>query len=79
MFGSEIRTVEGVAEQHFVYRGLDRKLVEVLVDDTWWPGELRSWDQAEDGSWSGMAEWTVEAGSTFLGRVPATRLRPLRD
>lgn len=68
-----------MAEQHHVYRGLDRKLVEVLVDGTWWPGELRSWDQAaDDGSWSGMAEWTTEPGSTFLGRVPAARLRPAR-
>lgn len=64
-----------MAEQHFVYHGLDRKDVEVLVDGAWWPGELRSWDQADDGSWSGMVEWTVEPGSTYLGRKLATQIR----
>jgi hypothetical protein len=66
-----------VAEQHYVYSGLDRILVEVLVDGTWYPGELRSWDLVEDGTWSGMVEWTTEPGSTYLGRVPGTMIRPV--
>ena len=28
----------------------DRKDVEVEVDGEWYDGELRSWDQADDGS-----------------------------
>ena len=28
------------------------KLVQVLVDDTWYPGELRAW-QKLDGRWRG--------------------------
>lgn len=70
-----MREAYGADVQHIAYTGLERKLVEVLVDGTWYPGELRSWDQAEDNSWSGMAEWTVAPGSTYLGRVLAGRLR----
>lgn len=59
------------------FSGWDRRLVEVLVDGTWYPGELRSWDKDEAGAWSAMVEWTTAPGSTFLGRVPADRLRPV--
>lgn len=65
-----------MTEQHFVYLGFDRKAVEVLVDGTWHPGELRSWDQAEDGSWSGMVEFNVGPGMTYLERVASERVRP---
>ena len=65
-----------MTEQHHVYNGHDRKDVEVLVDGTWYAGLLHSWDQAEDGSWSGMVEWTTEPGSTYLQRKPAERIRP---
>ena len=30
-------------------------MVDVLHEGSWYPGELRSWDQSDDGSWSGMA------------------------
>ena len=68
-----------MATRHIVNGGWDRPLVDVLHEGTWHPGELRSWDQADDGSWSGMAEWTVAPGSTYLGRVPSIHLRPHRE
>jgi hypothetical protein len=40
-----------VPEQHITYPPADRPAVEVLVDDTWWPSELRQRSQREDGSW----------------------------
>ena len=57
----------GVTTQHLVYSGWDRPLVDVLHEGAWYPGELALVDQADDGSWSGMAEWTVAPGSTYLG------------
>ena len=61
----------------FTYIGWDRKDVEVLADDdTWHPGELRSWDQAEDGSWSGIVTWQASPGERRIDRFPADRIRP---
>ena len=42
-------------------------MVDVFHEGAGYPGELRSWDQADDGSWSGMAEWTVGARVDLLG------------
>lgn len=65
-----------VCASHFTYHGWDRKEVEVLVDDEWRPGELRSWDQADDGTWSGIVSWSAGVMSTHLDRFPADRIRP---
>ncbi len=62
--------------QSFTYHGWDRKLVEVLVDDVWHPGELRSWDQADDGTWSGVVSWSAGVMRNHLDRFPADRIRP---
>jgi hypothetical protein len=61
---------------HF-YTGWDRKLVEVLVDGTWHSGLLRSWDQAEDGSWSGMVEWSAGPAENRLDRFDEASVRPV--
>ncbi len=60
---------------HRFQRG-DRPLVDVLHEGAWYPGELRSWDQGDDGSWSDMAEWTVSPGSTYLGRYHQSSFAP---
>jgi hypothetical protein len=33
------------------YTSWDQKVVEVLADDAWHSGLVRSWDQADDRSW----------------------------
>jgi hypothetical protein len=62
--------------QHFVYTGWDRKEVEVEVDGRWYDGELRSWDQADDGSWSGIVSWRRAVGETLIDRFQAGQIRP---
>ncbi len=49
-----------------------------MRDGAWYPGELRSRDQAEDGSWSAMIElgaavpvWTVFPTIADVKTVPA--------
>ena len=64
-----------VSPQHHIYIGNDRKAVEVEVDGQWYDGELRSWDQADDGTWSGMVTWRRAPGELFLDRFPADRIR----
>ena len=65
-----------VSPQHHIYIGTDRKQVEVEVDGTWYDGELRSWDQADDGSGSGVVTWRRPTGELLVRRVPAERIRP---
>ena len=63
-----------------VYTGEDR--VEIEVQDqsgVWHYGELRSWHQAGDGSWSGMATWSSGPSQNRIDRFPADRIRPLAD
>ena len=63
-----------------VYTGEDR--VEIEVQDlsrVWRYGELRSWHQASDGSWSGMATWSSGPSHNRIDRFPADRIRPLAD
>lgn len=57
------------------YTGEDRKDVEVLVDDAWLAGELRSWDRDESGAWTGMVTYRTGPGQTYLERFPADRIR----
>lgn len=61
---------------HHVYTGWDRKDVEVLVDGTWYRGELRSWDRDTAGQWSGMVTWSAGPAQNYLERFPADRIRP---
>jgi hypothetical protein len=62
------------------YTGHDR--VEIEVQDpsgVWCYGELRSWHQASDGSWSGMATWSSGPSENRIDRFPAERIRLLAD
>src|SRR5215213_2105616 len=49
------------------------KLVEVLADGVWHPGELEAW-RAQDGRWRGYVRWTVGVGmrhmTSDVQRVP---------
>ena len=41
------------------YRDVDpREDCEVLVDDAWWPGELRAWRRNAEGTWEGCVTYT---------------------
>lgn len=48
--------------------------VEVLVDGTWHPGELRSWRHTDQG-WVGMVRWHRGPGDNLLESFPADRIR----
>ena len=61
--------------RHRVYHGWDTKDVEVLVDDIWYDGELRSWDRADDDTWSGIVSWRRAPCETLIDRFPADRIR----
>src|SRR5687768_9308439 len=49
-----------------VYPPGDRPDVEVLVDDAWWPGEVRSWSPSPSGWWANCS-WHRATGKTQLG------------
>src|SRR4051812_26961331 len=51
------------------------KLVEFLVDGTWYPGDLRAWVKL-DGRWRGDVTYTVDVGMRKLGWFFEDRLRP---
>lgn len=53
----------------------DRPDVEVLVDGTWWPGELRAWERRDDGWW-GNVQWRTKPGETRIDTLPEHRIRP---
>jgi hypothetical protein len=62
---------------HVVFTGYDRREVEVRVDCRWHYGEQRSWDLAEDGTWSATVTWSAAPGENRIGRFPAEDLRLL--
>ncbi len=51
------------------------KLVQVLVDGTWYDGELEAWRRT-DGRWRGYVRWSVGVGMRHLGWVDQEQLRP---
>ena len=61
------------------YRDVDpREDCEVLVDDAWWPGELRAWRRNAEGTWEGCVTWTRPENGMAANRLdwfPADRLR----
>jgi hypothetical protein len=61
--------------RHRIYTGNDGKAVHVEVDGEWYDGELRSWDQADDGTWSGIVTWRRAPGELLLDRLPSERIR----
>lgn len=59
-----------------VYEPADRPDVEVLIDGTWYPGELRAWYPQPDGTWHGDVMWSAGPAQNRLDTVPAERIRP---
>jgi hypothetical protein len=53
------------------YRPHERPVVEVLVEDVWYSGELRMWTRHKDGSWSANVTWGREDGETCNDTFPA--------
>lgn len=62
-----------------VYTGEDRIEVEVLVHTSagkqWVYGELRSWDQADDGNWSAMVSYRLGVAQQYLERFDQAAIR----
>lgn len=59
-----------------VYRPDERPDVEVRMDGVWHQGELRAWQQRDDGSWWANVQWRPAPGETYLDTVPAADVRP---
>ena len=61
---------------HHVPKPGDRTDVEILVDGTWCPGELRMWTQHDDGTWSAQAQFQPPGThSLVIGAFPADQVR----
>ena len=63
------------APRHRTFFGNDRKAVQVKVHGEWYDGELRFWDQGDDGSWSGIVSWRRAPTETLIDWFPADRIR----
>jgi hypothetical protein len=48
--------------------------VEVLVDGTWWPGNLEHWRRRDD-RWEGWIRWSTGPGENRVDWFPAERIR----
>jgi hypothetical protein len=54
----------------------DRPDVEVLVDDTRCPGELRMWTQDDDGTWAAQVQYQPPGTHTrVIGTFAADQVR----
>jgi hypothetical protein len=60
-----------------VYRPADRPDVEVLVDGTWYAGELRAWFPLPDGTWEGNVQYSLGPAQNYLDQFPQDRIRPV--
>ncbi len=64
---------------HITYTGWDRIDVEVLTHDhdgkRWVPGELRSWDQTDDGTWTAIVTYTTGTSQNHIGRFNEAAIR----
>jgi hypothetical protein len=58
-----------------VYRAADRPDVEVLIDGTWHPGELRMWSPRADGNWEGNVMYSTGPAENRLDTFPEDRIR----
>lgn len=62
-----------------IYTGDDRIEVEVLMhgDDgkEWVSGELRSWNQDDDGNWSAMVSYRLGVAQQYLARFDQATIR----
>ena len=65
-----------MTKQHKVYRPDERPDVEVLVDGTWCPGELRAWTQHDDATWTAEVRYQpVGSNSRTIGTFTAEEIR----
>lgn len=53
----------------------ERPDIEVCIDGAWCPGELRMWQQREDGSWWANVNWSRD-GQRYVDTLPADDIRP---
>jgi hypothetical protein len=58
-----------------IYKGHERPDVQVLVDGTWLPGELRGSLRRLDGADVCNVSWRKRAGMTRLDTVSTERVR----
>jgi hypothetical protein len=58
-----------VRAQRLVYGPLERPDVEVLVDDAWWPGEVRMATELDDGTWTRDVQYRTDDGQ-FVATFP---------
>lgn len=58
----------------YIYRPDERPDVEVEVDGSWYPGELRGWWDHDSGRLMNV-QWRATAGMTRIETVPAERVR----
>ena len=49
--------------------------VEVLVDGTWYFGDLRMWSPVGDSGWEATVTYSLSAGERRIDRFPADRVR----
>lgn len=63
-----------VMPERIIYAPLERPDVEVLVDDTWWPGEVRMATELTDGVWQHDVQYRTDAGQ-FVDTFPDERIR----
>lgn len=59
-----------------VFAPADRPAVEVLVDGTWYDGELHAWFPTDDGTWVATCSWHTAPGEQYRGRVDEDHVRP---
>ena len=69
-----MRSVCGVESR--AYRPDERPDVLVTVEGVEYPGELRMWQQREDGSWWAQVNYRSEPGANRIDTVHADEVRP---
>jgi hypothetical protein len=60
--------------ERIIYAPLERPDVEVVVDGTWWPGEVRMATELVDGTWSHSVQYRTGEGQ-FLGTFTDDQVR----
>lgn len=61
-----------------VYPPGDRPDVEVLIDNTWHPGELRMWKPDGDDGWVAQVQWRPPGtNSRRIDDFPTESVRPI--
>lgn len=59
-----------------VYPPAERPDVEVLVEGTWYAGDLRMWSRVDD-LWIAQVRWNRGPGENLVGNFPEDRVRPV--